>query len=122
MTCSNTYRHPARLQHFASNKGVSAASKQEFTDASTICHTSMKCSNAYLPVPYASTKFCKNFASNKGASAASKQEFTDASTIWYGTVYILLRSVPDPVGSGFKLPGWIRIRIRYPDPESEIEL
>ena len=32
--------------------------------------------------------------------------------------------VPDPVGSGFKLPDWIRIRIRNPDPdpESEIEL
>ena len=29
---------------------------------------------------------------------------------------------PDPVGSGFKLPGWIRIRIQNPDPESEIEL
>ena len=33
-------------------------------------------------------------------------------------------SVPDPVGSGFKLPGWIqiRIRIRNPYPESGIEL
>ena len=31
-------------------------------------------------------------------------------------------SDPDPVGSGFKLPCWIRILIRNPDPESEIEL
>ena len=30
-------------------------------------------------------------------------------------------SDPDPVGSGFNLPCWIRIRIRNPDPESEIE-
>ena len=29
-------------------------------------------------------------------------------------------SDPDPVGSGFKLPGWIRIW--NPEPESEIEL
>ena len=29
-------------------------------------------------------------------------------------------SDPDPIGSGFKLPCWIRIR--NPDPESEIEL
>ena len=31
-------------------------------------------------------------------------------------------SDPDPVGSGFKLPSGILIRIRNPDPESEIEL
>ena len=33
-------------------------------------------------------------------------------------------SAPDPGGSEFKLPGWIRIHIRNPgpDPESEIEL
>ena len=33
-------------------------------------------------------------------------------------------SVPDPGGSGFKSPGWIRFRIRNPDPfpASEIEL
>ena len=33
-------------------------------------------------------------------------------------------SAADPVGSGFKSPGWIRIRIRNPDPDpaSEIEL
>ena len=31
-------------------------------------------------------------------------------------------SDPDPGGSGFKLPRWIRIRIRNPDPESEIKL
>ena len=31
-------------------------------------------------------------------------------------------SDPDPVGSGFKLPDWIRIRIPDTDPESEIEL
>jgi len=29
---------------------------------------------------------------------------------------------PDPGGSGFKSPGWIRIRIWNPDPGSEIEL
>ena len=29
---------------------------------------------------------------------------------------------PDPGGSGFKLPGWIWIRIRNPDPGSENEL
>ena len=29
---------------------------------------------------------------------------------------------PNPVGSRFILPGWIRICIRNPDPESEIEL
>jgi len=31
-------------------------------------------------------------------------------------------SDPEPIGSGFKLPRWIRIHIRNPDPESEIEL
>ena len=38
---------------------------------------------------------------------------------------IRIRLDPDSncqTGSGFKLPDWIRIRIRNPDPESEIEL
>ena len=41
-----------------------------------------------------------------------------------GEKVIIENSVPNPVGFGFKLPGWIRIRIRNPDPnpESEIKL
>jgi len=31
-------------------------------------------------------------------------------------------SDPDPVGSGFKSPVWIRIRIRNPDPDPAIEI
>ena len=64
-----------------------------------------------------------------------------SALIWHGLCYIyyliisnllvgtgtvtkieLVLCVSDPGGSGFKLPGWIRIRIQNPDPESEIEL
>ena len=44
--------------------------------------------------------------------------------VYPGPYPILCSSVSDPGGSGFKLLGWIRIRIRNPDPgpESEIEV
>ena len=38
----------------------------------------------------------------------------------YGTYLVYSVANPDPGGSGFKSPGWIRIR--NPDPASEIEL
>ena len=49
----------------------------------------------------------------------------EAPSSWYvaqGSHLNTSVSDPDPGGSGFKLPDWIRIRIRNPDPESEIEL
>ena len=45
--------------------------------------------------------------------------------IFYTVSFLLpLSSVsdPDPVGSGFKSPVWIRIRIRDPDPDPAIEI